>query len=782
MVDPLEFRRNPSAPGDRILNEPDVEPRGAIVPVEGGNKLDGEKARKLHSRLLSWFYYERDKQAANRLEMSLDHDFYDGLQWAPEDAAILAERKQMPLVYNEVAPMVDWLIGTERRNRVDWRVLPRAEDDVAVADVKTKVLKYVADVNRTAFARSRAFADAIKGGIGWVDDGIRDDPTQDIIYSRYEDWRNVLMDSDGLDPTGDESRYVFRWRWVDEDIALMMFPDRQAQVRRAAEDWNASFSSPDDEFAVAGELDPAARSGSFSPLAGGRSSAAVDVQRRRVKLIECQYREPTRVKVIADGPMAGTLFDARDTALAQAMQASGGTSIVDKITMRVHIAVFTEAHMLAFGPSMYRHNKFSLTPVTCYRRGRDRQWYGSVRRVRDIQQDLNKRASKAQWLLNTNQIIGDRDAVDDWEQAREEAQMPDGVLAAKPGSRLEIRRDTDAATGQLQIMTMAAQSIQKASGVTDDNLGRRTNAVSGEAIRARQLQGSVVTTEPFDNLRLTVQAQGEKQLSLIEQFYTQAKVVRLTGGSRGLEWVKINEPEMQADGSVRWLNDVTASLADFVVSEADYAGTLRQVMFDAMTQLSQRLPPEIAVKFLRMAFQFSDLPNKDEIVDELRRLTGEPDPAQQQSPEQMQQAQQQAAMQQEAMQAQRASAMAALEEQQAKARELNARAAKTMAEAEALRGGDGAQTEQAVAQVRAQAAAEIDALSARLAKATADNEAAILKVRIDADTAQEVARIAAEAKVRVAEIQRASDDALRRIEDRIDALKSAEPAAPSMAG
>lgn len=780
MGDMLQARRGRrEAPGDRVLNEPAVEHQTEIATVGRHHQLDGEGARALHRRLLSWYYYERDRQAANRLEMAMDHDFYDGDQWDPEDAAVLASRKQAPLVYNEVAPMADWLIGTERRNRVDWKILPRAEDDVALADIKTKTLKYVSDLNHVPFNRSRAFADAIKGGIGYIDDGVRDDPTQDILYSRYEDWRNVLMDSSGLDPMGEDARYLFRWRWVDEDIAVMMFPDREHVIRRAVEDWAFHFDPMDDELswqAGPDAAEQARRIGSFAPMASGTAST-VDAQRRRVKLIECQYREPTRIKIVADGPMRGAVFDERDKALVQAVSTHGST-IIDKITMRVHVCVFTEGAMLGMGQSIYRHNKFSLTPVVCYRRGRDRQWYGVIRRVRGIQQDLNKRASKALWLLNTNQLIGDEDAFEDWETAREEAQSPDGALPHRRGAKVEIRRDTDAATGQLQIMAMAAQAIQKASGVTDENLGRKTNAVSGEAIKARQLQGSVVTTEPFDNLRLSVQAQGEKQLSLIEQFYTEQKVVRLTGAQGGIEWVKINEPEVQADGSVRWLNDVTASMADFVVSEADYAGTLRQVMFDAMTQLSQRLPPEVALKFLRMAFQFSDLPNKNEIVEELRRLTGEPDPTKPPSPEDEQRMAEQAQMQAEAMQVQRASAMAALEHQQAQAREVNARAEKVLAEIDQLRSGVGqdgqaeaqAQIEQAVAAVREEAATEIEQLSAKLAKVTSDSAAEIAKIRTDADSAAEVARIQGDSAVRVAEVQKASDEALQKLTQRIEDL------------
>jgi hypothetical protein len=136
--------------------------------------------------------------------------------------------------------MCDWMIGTERRNRVDWKVLPRSPDDVKMADVKTQTLKYVADVNHVAHNRSRAFADAVKVGIGWMEDGVRADPTADPIYSRYEDWRCILHDSTAYDYLGDEGRYNFKWRWVDADVACLMFPKRAGKIKRAVEDWARS--------------------------------------------------------------------------------------------------------------------------------------------------------------------------------------------------------------------------------------------------------------------------------------------------------------------------------------------------------------------------------------------------------------------------------------------------------------------------------------------------------------------------------------------------------------
>ena len=381
-----------------------------------------------------------------------------------------------------------------------------------------------------------------------------------------------------------------------------------------------------------------------------------------------------------------------------------------------------------------------------------------------LQKDLNKRASKALFLLSTNQIFAEDGAVKDINAAREEVNQPDGVVIYKANKKFEVHRDSEMAAGQVQMMTLDAQAIQKNAGISNENLGRQTNASSGEAIKARQMQGSVVTTQPFDNLRFAVQSQGEKLLSLIEQWYTEEKVIRLSGHKGALEWVKINQPEVQPDGSVRYINDITASLADFVVSEQDYSGTLRQVMFEALNQLAGRLPPDVALRIMTLAMDFSDLPNNDLIADELRKLTGERDPNKPLTPEEQQQMQQQMQAQAEALQMQQESAKQALAEQVAKVREINAKAAKLEAEAENVAaGGDQARAQQmqgAAATVRRDADMELDRVQRQLSKAQADLANKTLAVKSDADVRLQVARIDADSRERVAEIQAQSRERL----------------------
>lgn len=763
MAEPFEIGVRRRVSGDQYSDSLDIQAANGVP----AHVLDGEVARKVHRKLMDWFFHERSKQSENRLQMALDSDYYDGAQWDPEDAEVVKKRGQAPLVFNEVAPMVDWLIGTERRNKVDWSVLPRTEDDVTIADAKTKTLKFVSDINRVPFARSRAFMDAIKCGVGWVDDGARDDPTQDVLYSKYEDWRNVLWDSSSYEYDLTDARYIFRWRWVDADIAEMMFPDRVAEIRRAVVDSGTISEGEIDADWYLGQA--ITTSGSMYASGDGVTG---EISRRRIKLIECQFAQPAQVKIVGEGPMKGAHLGEHDLALNQLVSESG-CGIIEKTMMRKHVAVFTEASMLSLNPSIYRHNRYSLTPIWCYRNGKTRLPYGAIRRVRDIQQDLNKRASRALFLLSTNQIIADVNAVADKQIARDEADQPDGYIEVAAGKKFEIRRDTEQATGQIQMMTLDAQNIQKSVGVNNDNLGRQTNAQSGEAIKARQIQGSVGTTEPFDNQRFAIQVQGEKQLSLTEQFYTEEKVIRLTGARGKIEWLKVNTPERQPDGSIRYLNDITASQSDFVVSEQDYAGTLRQAMFESMNAVAAKFPPELAIRFLRMAYEYSDMPNKDAIAEEIRKITGERDESKPMTPEEQQAEEQKMQQQSEAMAMQREIATLAIAKGRADVEKIGAEIEQLRAKSDGTGNGMAEKYQQELTRLQDIAATKLEAMAEQLRKVQADSAKQIMAIRQDADVSVECARIDADAKVRAAEINAVAKTDIKAINDRIAEIATA---------
>ena len=81
----------------------------------------------------SFFTMELQRQQANRYQMALDESYYDSEQWTPAEAAEVRSRGQNPVVYNEVAPMVDFLIGTEVRARTDYEIMARNDDSLEAA-------------------------------------------------------------------------------------------------------------------------------------------------------------------------------------------------------------------------------------------------------------------------------------------------------------------------------------------------------------------------------------------------------------------------------------------------------------------------------------------------------------------------------------------------------------------------------------------------------------------------------------------------------------------------
>jgi hypothetical protein len=188
---------------------------------------------------------------------------------------------------------------------------------------------------------------------------------------------------------------------------------------------------------------------------------------------------------------------------------------------------------------------------------------------------------------------------------------------------------------------------------------------------------------------------------------------------------------------------------------------------------------------MTIAMDFSDLPNKDDIANQFRKLTGERDPSKPASAEEEAQAQEQAAQQAQALELQRQMALSALEEQRAKVRETHAKAAKLEAEVAAMGTAigteqsdadqrDAASREQAlletIGKIREESSNEIDRVSEALRKAQMELANRTLQIREDAHTKLEVARIDADAKERVAQIQAVSDQAIEKLKAELDEL------------
>lgn len=621
------------------------------------HKLDRPFFDAQRRRLMGLYEDELDRQAENRIEQAIDADFYDNIQWRPEDAQTLKERGQVPLVYNVIASSVNWVLGTEKRGRTDYKILPRRKDASKPAERKTQLMKYLSDVNQTPFHRSRAFEDAVKTGIGWIETGVQEEDDGEPVFSSYESWRNILWDSACKEKDLKDCRYIFRTKWVDLDIAESIFPDRAGILRSSAASNRSYGIDADGDEAMDSQED------SLNGYTSVRN-ALNGYRRNRVRLIECWFRRPVKKQRMIGGDFRGEIYDPENPAPGHTEEIEAGRAApAPRTMMRMHVAVFCNTGMLWYGESPYRHNQFPFTPIWCYRRDRDGLPYGMIRNMRDIQEDINKRASKALYILSTNKVIMDEGAVDDLDDFKEEVSRPDAILVKKKGFELTINAERELSSAHLDLMSRSMMMIQTLSGVTDESMGRTTNATSGRAVLARQEQGSMTTAGIFDNLRFAVQIHGEKELSLIEQYFGEEKEFRITNMRGTPEYIKINDglPE----------NDIVRTKADFIISDADWRATVRQAQTEELFALLQQLAPvapQIALVMLDLIVEGMDIVSRDEIVKRIRQVTGQRDPdAEEMTPEEKQaeMEKQQAAQQQAELQ--QRDAMATIAGKEAKA-------------------------------------------------------------------------------------------------------------------
>jgi hypothetical protein len=634
-----------------------------------GNKKNNANAsdaeRKKHIKLMDWFHQEMQRQAHNRYQMSLDENYYDSMQFTPQEEAEIKGRGQAPVVYNEIKPTIDWLIGTERRTRTDFNVI-NSQDDSPEADVdaknKTKLLKYLAEANRIEFERSTAADDCFKAGLGWIEVGVNPDPEEEPIYVRSESWRNMLYDSLGPRKDLQDSRYLFRFRMVDLDIAIAFFPNKEQELRASC------VSMQSEHYMEWFNNKPIGEQQDYVPMPDKYSMFDADAwtnnRRERVMLIEAWYKEPKGKS-----------------------RPGAETSSLDRLKMQMQCTILTEKHTLLDMESPYKHNRYPFVPLWAYRRKRDNAPYGPIRPVRGPQDALNKRMSKALSIMSTNQVWAEAEAFDNKimsaEEARDEARAPDGfILLAKGGmEKFKTHRENDVAEGHLKLAQVDQSMIRNSTGVSDENLNRTKTESSGIALQKKDEQGGKLTAELFDNVLFARQLEGELTVSLIEQYYSEPKVFSILGDRAKRDYVRINQTHPDTGEK---LNDITARKAQFIIGEAAWRQSLAQAGFESMMQLLGELAsiaPNVVQALLPIVFELGDFPNKKTIVQQIRQATNQPDPDEKQTPEQMQQQQQQKAIADKQVQSQMAQLDAEIKKAQASGSQLDAQALKLNMEA-----------------------------------------------------------------------------------------------------
>jgi hypothetical protein len=592
--------------------------------------LTPEEASEHLTMLVQYFEEAEDGHREARERSERCRDYYCNIQLTAAEVEALKKRKQAPVYVNYIQRKVDTLCGIERRTRTDPKGFPRNPNDEQVAGAATDALRYVADQNRFNGVRSEVFNDILVEGTGGAEVTVEQTANGDTkVCVKRVPWDRIWYDphSRALDFT--DARYKGLVIWDDAKQARRDYPGREEAI--------------DTSLVI----------GSKSETYEDRPKFIwCDSRRKRVRIVQAHY--------LHDGDWWVATF-------------TRGGFLVDPVI------------------SPYKDKDGNSASSLILRSGyinRDNERFGHCEGLIPLQDEINKRRSKALHLLSVRQTYGNRTALQDPAAAKLELAKPDGHVelngGAAFGQDFGVLPTGDMAQGQF-LMLQQALGEMNATGANAALAGKDERAQSGRALQARAQMGATELEPQTDGLREWTHAVYEAMWMRVRQFWTDEKWVRVTDDDRNLKWVGLNkkvtledklkqlqpaeaaqlmqqiglqpgDPRLQQVVEVE--NEVSGLDIDLVIEDGPDVATLQSEQFEQLVNLASAPLAQGQIPFTAI-IKASSLRNKDQLLDELEK-------AQAGKAEQMQQ------MQEEARAAGRAEAEAEIAKKAAETRKTDA--------------------------------------------------------------------------------------------------------------
>lgn len=542
------------------------------------------------SRLVQWHEAADQSTVDSRSLAERDRDYTDGYQWTEAEENKLTKRGQPVVTINRIKPKVDFLKGQEQQRRMAPRAYPRTPAEEQGAGAATDSLRYVMDRAKWDRKRSECFDHHIVEGQWGIDVQVKQGKDGDYdIDLAVIPWDRMWGDPHSRKRDWSDAKYKGQFVWMDLEEALEQWPDKAdiLETTLRSETYNASDTYDD------------------SPR-----TRWADAKRKRVRIAECWSRE------------AGKVFHTKFT--KSGILSRLESPFVDEDGEPDDGFVFGSCNI-----------------------DRDGNRYGVVRQWISIQDEINKRRSKAMHLMSVRQTFGNQ-TVGDKNALRRELARPDGHVelagGAVMGQDFGVLPTNDMGAAQFQLLQEAKAEID-AVGVNAALSGNEGRVMSGRALMARSEQGLSELGPVFDGFQHGQHDIYRKVWNRIRQFWTAEKWVRVTDDDKNVKFVGLNQPltlgeqlleeakeqgqqitpdmEQQAKMDPRMQvivgvkNKVADLDVDIVIDEAPATATLQTETFEQLVQLAPQagtMPPQM----FEALIEASPLRNKEKILKKLR--------------------------------------------------------------------------------------------------------------------------------------------------------------------
>jgi len=524
--------------------------------------------------------------------------FFLGNQWDHADKAALASVGRPAMTINKIMSTVSNVMGEQINNRAEISFRPQSGAPSETAEALTKVFKQISDNNKLDWLRSDMFADGIITSRGFLDVRIdHNDHMQGEVRIAKLNPKNVIIDPDGEDYDPDTWSDVFTTKWVTADDIAVLYNEEDAEYLRARD----ASQSP---YGVDSIQEHRDRFGDpHGPTyADGQDNTNVV---RNLRLIERQYRMLDRQKhfVSQDGDTRPIPKDFTPERIKQ-FQTMFGLEVIVKLVRRIRWTVICDSVVLHDDWSPYKH--FTIIPY--FPHFRHGSTLGLVENLLDPQEVLNKVTSQELHVINTTANSGYKVRAGALVNMTVEELERKG---AQTGLVIEVNGDPDkdiqkiapnqVPTGLDRISYKAEESIKTISGVSDSMQGFDREDVAAKAIQAKRQAGSTNLVKPLDSLTRTDHILARNVLDLVQEFYTEERLMTITKNSMTgeTEDFAVNQPT--PEGTI--VNDLTLGEYAVVVSSVPLRETLEDSQFEqamALREAGVQIPDSVLIESSRL--------------------------------------------------------------------------------------------------------------------------------------------------------------------------------------
>jgi hypothetical protein len=573
---------------------------------------------------LNWQRYQYTRTSGHDTYINdalRNEDYYlgGGLQWSESDRARMRAERRFMAELNHVLPAVNTATGLQLHSRVDMSFLPRGGGaDENRAETLSKVVRQVCDAVEYQWKESQAYEDGLIQQRGYLE--LRIDFSRNFqgeIVCELPDPLDVRPDPDAnsYDPQDWADVTITRWLTADE-IEERYGSDKIDELHDLADAW-----FEDDEYGRRNHFGPDADAGESNDWNGWvRQDDEDDKATRRFLIIDRQHRRLVQGEVIVyyTGEIRPIAL-MTEQQVSEALQRGIKTNTKHR---RIRWSVTCGRTVLHDDWSPYA--SYTIVPYfPIFRRGRTRGMVDNLRSPQDVENkavsteiEIGTKTANAGWVV--------------WEDSLANMQPEDLELhGSKNGLVLVVRKGFDkpekiqmgqVPLGISKIAEKAEFAIKTISGMSDALQGQRGNEVSGVAIKSKQYMGQTQIGRHLDNLQYTRRLVARKLVELVQHYYTEERVFRITDPETGEVKEELAVNQEQPDGSI--LNDLTIGRYDVVVTDTPTNATYEEGQFGQMMEMVHEgipIPPAYVVKA-------SSLKDKHAIAKELS-APAQPDPS-----------------------------------------------------------------------------------------------------------------------------------------------------------